>query len=227
MHVRPSRVRAGWEPVFLLFRLIIVGFMQWIPARTGSTLMRLWAALLVTLLYTIVLMFTQPFKRNDLDVLAITAAITLLAFFIAAINVKLFTLLVQESGQELAEMITGFPSAAWIGGVIFGFNVINAAIFLLLTGYQMRMQRNTHSIRLVSSGHVPELRLIEGMRWHLFLSHIWVQPREARTLWSLACALKDQRSRRRAAVERTGPGRHHQAPAAALAARRAHLPRRR
>ena len=50
---------------------------------------------------------------------------------------------------------------------------MRAQLFLCMTSYQARMQRDTRILRLVGSRAVPELMLNSGMRYHLFLSHIW------------------------------------------------------
>ena len=164
-----------WEPVFLLERLFIVGFVQFIPPR--YSLLRLQASQIVILIYTVLLMYLKPFKRADMNLLAIASQITLIAFFYGALNIKLHADLTESDpgnlGDSLAWTITGFSSAASLGALIFGFNLLGAVLFFAMTAYQMRMQRDIQSIRLVSNGNVPELQLQTGMRWHLFLSHIW------------------------------------------------------
>ena len=162
-----------WEPIFLLQRLIIVGFIQFIPP--SLSLIRLQLGQIVTLLYTIVLMFLQPYKRRDMDVLAVTAQISLLAFFYGAINIKLHALLndADPGHLHLALKVTGFESATSLAVIIFAFNLLSIALFFLMTMYQMRVQRDTSSIRLKENSQVPELTLGSGKKFHLFLSHIW------------------------------------------------------
>ena len=84
-----------WEPIFLFERLIISGWMQLIPRSLA--MVRLQLGQVVTLLYTIVLMYVQPYKRDDIDVLAIGCQITLLAFFYGATTIKLHDELVRAA----------------------------------------------------------------------------------------------------------------------------------
>lgn len=121
-------------------------------------------------------MYVQPYKRHDMNVLAIVCQITLLAFFTGAVNIKLHSLLEQQDssgGMHLAEEITGFEDAASLGAVIFGFNLLGAALFLAMTAYQVHMRADVRSLRLVRNHQRPELKLQHGHTWHLFLSHIW------------------------------------------------------
>ena len=93
-----------------------------------------------------------------------------------AINIKLHALIVEnDTGDEgaLVTKITGFASASALAAVIFGFNLLSLALFGMMTAYQMRVQRDTSSIRLVETKQLPELRLGPEMKWHIFLSHIW------------------------------------------------------
>ena len=93
-----------------------------------------------------------------------------------AINIKLHALIVEnDTGDEgaLVTKITGFASASALAAVIFGFNLLSLALFGMMTAYQMRVQRDTSSIRLVETKQLPELTLGPVMKWHIFLSHIW------------------------------------------------------
>ena len=162
-----------WEPVVLFERLVIVGFLQWIPPT--HYFLRLQTGQIVTLIYTVALMFIQPFKRYDMDVLAIAAQLSVLAFFYGAINIKLHHELTEVDTVEmgLARKITGFRSSFTMALIIFICNLTTIVVFLTMTLYQLRTQRETRIVRLVHNNQVPELTLSEQMRYHLFLSHIW------------------------------------------------------
>lgn len=63
----------AWEALFLIQRLVIVGFVQWIPYRL--TFLRLLAALLVTFSYMVALLLCKPYKRRDIDQQAIATQV--------------------------------------------------------------------------------------------------------------------------------------------------------
>ena len=46
-------------------------------------------------------------------------------------------------------------------------------IFLVGTIIAIRRLAKVPTIRLVSTKQPPELALVDGLTWHLFLSHIW------------------------------------------------------
>ena len=51
-----------WEPIVLLERIVLVGFVQWIPSRLA--LLRLLLGQVVVLVYSTLLMFLRPYKRQ-------------------------------------------------------------------------------------------------------------------------------------------------------------------
>lgn len=123
-----------WEPVFLIERLIVVGFVQMLVEESHA-LIRIQLGLIITLGYAIVLMFVKPFKRYDADVLAISAQISIVGFFFGALNVKLYEdldLASDASGSmpELATTITGFTSPFALSLVILAFNSSALVLFI-------------------------------------------------------------------------------------------------
>jgi len=164
-----------WESIFVFERLVVVGFVQWI---TSSELLRLQAGLLTTLGYLTLLLFLRPYKRHDLDILAIGAQLLLLGFFFAALNIKLHAELTDaEQGgasyTNLARSITGFSSATDLAGLIFALNLANLFLFSATTVYQMATTTPVRTLRLVTTRQPPDLTLESPLRFHLFLSHTW------------------------------------------------------
>ena len=56
---------AGWEPMFLFERLVIVGWVQLIPREFEYG--RLLLGLIISILYLAILLNQTPYKRDDLD----------------------------------------------------------------------------------------------------------------------------------------------------------------
>ena len=52
-------------------------------------------------------------------------------------------------------------------------------IFLVGTIIAIRRLAKVPTIRLVSTKQRPELALVDGLTWHLFLSHIWSTGQDA------------------------------------------------
>ena len=147
-------------------RLIIVGFLQMIPQEW----LRLQAGLVTTLMYTIALLYFKPYKRDDIDMLAIGAQITLLGIFLGSVNIKLYSDLASTTGST---DITGFNSQreAEVAMVIFTF--LSVGLFLASTLYMMITRQEPRSVRLVENSLPPDLGLHSQLNYHVFLSHRW------------------------------------------------------
>ena len=169
-----------WEPFYLVQRLLVVGFLQWIPSDTDHPfgLIRLTMGQVVALLYMIVLMFVKPYKRFDMGVLAISAQLSIVAIFYGASYIKLWDMLEMEDPgttgtDSLTFKITGFTQSWSLALLVFSFNVFSIVVFLAITVYHMHVRRDTQSIRRSDNGELPELTLLPGMKYHVFISHIW------------------------------------------------------
>ena len=166
-----------WESIFLTQRLIIIGFIENIP----RDFMRLQIGLLLTLVYTLCLLFVQPYKRRDVGILAVGVQVALIGVFFGALNIKLFDDLSElqtaigaaGADQQIANRVTGFASSDQAAIAIFAFNMLGLALFFIMMGYTLATQRDVSTIRLKGAGSVPELSLGERQRFHIFLSHVW------------------------------------------------------
>jgi len=160
-----------WESVFVLERLIVVGFVQWI----GQPLIRLQFGLLVTLSYMTLQLYLRPFKRHDLDVLGIGAQLFLVGFFFGALNIKLHAELTnaEQTNVGLAKDVTGFSSAVELAGMIFILNMCNLGLFITTTLYQMATTAPVRTLRVAATRQPPDLSLDGDIKFHLFLSHTW------------------------------------------------------
>lgn len=184
-----------WEPLFLLQRLTISGFLQFIPYQ----FIRLLAALLITIMYMALLLIIKPFRQRDLNLLgAIGAQFALACTFIGAICLSIYNNLELEGGTALALRFTGFASAMDLVNLIIGFNISVVVIFLGVTLLQAAKQTDTPQLRLVKTNKSPDLGLHKGCKWHLFLSHIWSsgqdQAREKSYLGRRLCCLRHRAS---------------------------------
>jgi len=160
-----------WEAVFVLERLVVVGFVQWI----GQPLIRLQIGLLVTIGYMTLQLYLRPFKRHDLDVIAIGAQLFLVGFFFGAINIKLHAELTnaEQINAGLAKSVLGFSSAGELALAIFVLNMCNLGLFGVTTLYQLATTAPVRTLRLVATKQPPDLTLDDKIKWHLFLSHTW------------------------------------------------------
>ena len=157
-----------WEPIYIVQRLVIVGFVQLFD---GAALMKLQIGLLLTLSYTIALLYFKPYKKSDVHTLAVCAQICLVGVFFASLNIKLYIEL--SAASDLAAGVTGFSSQRDAELAMIIFNFVSIALFALMTAYKAATTKSPRTLRLVESERAPELSFHEGMRYHVFLSHNW------------------------------------------------------
>lgn len=166
-----------WEPVFMIQRLSIVGFVQLIPP--DLKFLRLLIGLMMTLAYMTLLTIVRPYRLWDLNMLAIATQITLTCVFIAAICISLYTRLeergisIGEGAEDLAQDILGFPSAYAVVNVMLFLTFGVLGLFASLVVYQAMALRTSDSVRIVGTRTPPDLTLVLNCRWHTFVSHIW------------------------------------------------------
>ena len=161
--------------ISLLQRLVLTGWVVFfIPVE--SDVWRIFTGLLTTIGYLSLIQFVQPYKRADINTLAIATQFSLVCVFLGGAFIKLL------SGDD-AESVTcdGTDDASCASSstvftivvimVVFNFSVLS--MYVSLTAYQLSTSYVLPSIRLVATSQVPELKLEEAQRYHLFLSHVW------------------------------------------------------
>lgn len=154
-----------WEPLLLLQRLSLTGFVRLLPV---SDFERLVLGFLLSVLYLVLLLLLRPFKRRDLGHLAVLAQVVVVGVFFAAMAIKL----VSDLGPNAA-VLTGIGSTDTLATalLVFVFGVVAVNFLVVIT--QTAAGPELPEIRLVETDQPPELSIKPGCRWHLFLSHTW------------------------------------------------------
>ena len=104
-----------------MHKLVIVGFVQLIPREYEYG--RFLCGLLVALLYLVLVVSTKPYKRRDIDRMAMGTQTALVLFFISALSVHLYTKLKDEYGAEATSRVLGFDDVDDIIFVMIGCNL--------------------------------------------------------------------------------------------------------
>ena len=160
-----------WEPIFLLQRMCIVGYFQVIPEEYAF--IRVLSGLLLSIVYAMSICSLKPYKRFDVDVLAITSQFALVCVFVGATVLRLFDDLEAAVDTETAVELTGFSSTVQVVAVMLIFNLSTFAVALAGIAIQGATQAELPVIRGIADNQLPELSIGNEMRYHLFLSHIW------------------------------------------------------
>ena len=123
-----------WEPIFMLQRLVICGFLQFIPAKN----MRLSAAVVLTNVYLVALFIAMPFKQTALNILAtVTTQFMLSVIFFGALLLQMWGILHAMGGDELAGQSLGFSTEYDMVNFLLVINFSVVGFFLLLEVFQI------------------------------------------------------------------------------------------
>jgi len=164
-----------WEVLLLSQRMFVIGMVQWIPHT--QLFIRILFGTLASFLYLAVLFLVRPYKRNDvlLAAFAIQSAIILILF--SALCIQLFTSL-HAVDPLLTMRVLGFDSMDSLVAIMIITNLSLFATFILFTVYHAVFGNRMQVLRLSKSHEVPQLSLKRGMKYHLFLSHIWASAQD-------------------------------------------------
>ena len=121
----------------------------------------------------IVLQLVRPYKRKDVNFIAIATQVSLVCVFMGATFLKFYNRLSESYSNNDAEEITGFSSGHRIVIAMLTFNLSVLFFIGTLTFYQYASVDSLRSIRLISTNQVPELGIAGALKYHLFLSHTW------------------------------------------------------
>jgi len=162
-----------WEPVFLIERLAVGGFLLLVPDTRKYA--RLLGAMLITVAYLIALLSMRPYRGQDLNMLsALGVQFPLMCIFLGALNLQLYMRIEDNLPDDsLAEELMSFESRDQIVGLVLSFIFVVLALFLSVSLYQWVTRKPLMMLVLESTSLPPELTLRSSCRWHLFLSHIW------------------------------------------------------
>jgi len=134
---------------------------------------------LVSIVYLIALLTTQPYKRRDHDALAMGTQSMLVLILVAAQTVQLFEELEQRYGGDAPSSVLGFRSLNEVVVVMVIFNASVLIAFTSLILYQFARERSVRALLLERSNELPELTLARKMRYLRFLPY----PMGAHPLW--------------------------------------------
>ena len=158
-----------WEPLALLYRLGLIGYVQLIPS--DKKLIRLLVGLIISIIYSFLIVMTKPFAADQVDTLSIATQICLVFMFLAVTVLQIYDSFAALGG-DLALKITGFSSREQVGVIIIVFlvGVFIVFAFMLISD---ALKAQTRLLLLRSDSQPPNLSFEKGMRYHLFLSHVW------------------------------------------------------
>ena len=166
-----------WEVWELLRRLALTGFVLLVPEK--HELMRLLAALVISLLSLTALLLLRPYKAADNQAVAVGTQLSATLFFIGATYLKLWAdLAAGPLGEAYAAEVLGVDAVDWLAVVLLTLNFAVVAAVVAGAAWQASLLRGSLvTVRLVATDQPPELPRTSG--WHVFVSHCWATGQDA------------------------------------------------
>ena len=128
---------------------------------------------MVSVVYLVLVLFVKPYKRRDLDNLAIGSQFCLVCVLMGGIVIKLFDE-IDELGPGYAQRVLGLSSATHVVPVMLVLNFSVLIIIVVSTSIQSTNGLGYGALQLSGDYHGSiDLSLSKGIEYHLFLSHCW------------------------------------------------------
>jgi hypothetical protein len=160
------------EVIELARRTVLTGWVLLIDERSSFT--RILVAVMVSLAVLMLLLIKQPYRHPEDQFLAVSAQFMVLCSFVGASYIKAYEEVKDEGELAMAQKVFDFDSSDHIVHLLLVFTVLMVFPMLFFSlAYSIRQDGYVNTIRLRSTGKVPELTLRKGQLFHLFNSHIW------------------------------------------------------
>ena len=160
-----------WELVEMMRKLTLTGFLLIVPQSLA--LVRLVAALVISIGHVLLLTTAQPFQEGDHStfLLANIASMSLCGVLLSALIIKLFDAIDSTLAQQLFGLHETLPLVVVIVTLEAGL-LVAAALVLWRRIASDRALRVARRLRLVQTGEMACIPSCKPLTYHLFLSHV-------------------------------------------------------
>jgi len=164
-----------WASVELFQRSILTGWVLLIHA--DQNFIRLVVAFLTTLAMLEWTVISRPYCREENNALAVASTLLLLLTYSSSILIKVLhdvqDIATTLGDPGLASRVLGFASTTGIVAMLICFQSV-VLISLILAGISgLRSEERMQLLRLKETGMLPKLTTQPGVKWMLFISHVW------------------------------------------------------
>jgi hypothetical protein len=161
-------------------RFLLSGILLSLPHE--RQLLRIVLAMLIVITGAVVTLIARPYKRQGHNYYSVAAHASLQTLYLGGMLVKLhadITQMLLDTGSDpsLAETIVGFNKPDTIATLMLAFTITVLAFVVIVMIKQLTDERRLPIV--LCAGVRPTLALVEGQRWHLFLSHVWPHGQDA------------------------------------------------
>ncbi|EOD36875.1 hypothetical protein EMIHUDRAFT_201153 [Emiliania huxleyi CCMP1516] len=168
-----------WEWLELVRRLLLTGFVLAIPE--SAAFLRLAVALVVSVLFLISQMLLVPYKAEVIQFLSCAAQLVIIVLLIGStfmylheqFSVAIASAAVETGDTDPVVSVLVFESLENIAVLCFAAMAVLALGLSALTVRSMVLRGKDELLRLKATKARPQVSIARGLKYHLFLSHIW------------------------------------------------------
>jgi len=197
-----------WETCSLMHRLLLSGYASLVPNTFGNV--RIVSALAVSIVYSSLLMVIRPYKRADVNSLAVASNLVVTSAFVTALLIKLHDDISLRWSAEGASEVLGYDSTTDLA------IVMAALCFFFLLFILAAMTRSSATVEQLVKRRVAaisELKRIQAAYDELNLSNDPLQPEYSGRAFLRGIQLRESSSHRSIRSSK-GSGDERQAPTA-------------
>jgi hypothetical protein len=158
-----------WELIELCRRVVLLGWVMRVPSR--YVLMRQLGALMISLVALTILLSTRPYARAEDTLIAATCQLALVFCFMGGLLIRIFHELELYLPHAIVQDIMVFTSELGIAVPLILITLTMLLVMISVVWTVLRREPRMPTIQVVETGMPPELTLVKGQKWHLFLSH--------------------------------------------------------
>ena len=167
LHAEYEKDFFWWEPLALLQRLILTGFVLLVK----HYLLRVLASLVVSIVYLIMLLLAKPFDDLQADIMCCVAQFCLVMIYICTLLLKIRVQLASLSlSPEVVRGVLAISDPAGVSTVMIMLVLVAISPLFILIVIQIQRERSVSKIRMIGSAKLPVLTLANKSKWHLYLS---------------------------------------------------------
>jgi hypothetical protein len=168
-----------WDVIDTVRKLILTGFIMFFDPEKGSNkLFRLTVASIISSLYLGILANARPYKRDDDFYLAFVGNFLLICCFAMGIILQLCNEeqidIADEGDDGTCNRFVGFSLDSYRASLVVVLLTASMIVIAIVSLVITTMNAITApTVRLKTSGHVPNLEMPKECNYHVFMSHVW------------------------------------------------------
>jgi len=165
-----------WEPLEMCRKLTMTGWV--LMVKEDAEHARVLVALLVSIVFLVLELVVNPLKRMDNRILMTLVHLSLVLVYTCVLLVKAC----DASAEACALFGFGTTSKGiYLFFIIFGlaFLCLILSVEVMIMFYTFTRSMRVRALRVMGTGRLPELTLLKGHKYHLFLSHVWSTGQDA------------------------------------------------